>query len=56
MNLIRVVLAIFIISLSSYSLITKIFDGTPYMMFFLGAFMLVIGLSEFKNDHKRVVS
>ena len=53
MKVIRIILAIIVIALSSYSLISKNFELMPFMMLFLGAFMLVTGLSELQKDRKR---
>lgn len=43
--MVRVILAIVVIVLSSYSLITET-ELMPYYMFFLGALILVTGLAE----------
>ncbi|MBL3645913.1 DUF3953 domain-containing protein [Bacillus sp. RHFB] len=50
--MVRIILAIVVIVLSSYSLITQTFELMPYYMFFLGAFMLVTGLAEIQKDRK----
>lgn len=53
MKIIRIILGIIVIALSSYSLISRNFELMPFMMLFLGAFMLVSGLSELQKDRKR---
>lgn len=53
MKIIRIILGIIVIALSSYSLISRNFELMPFMMLFLGAFMLVTGLSEIQKDRKR---
>ncbi|WP_179891203.1 DUF3953 domain-containing protein [Bacillus sp. AFS017274] len=50
--MVRIILAIVVIVLSGYSLITQTFELMPYYMFFLGAFMLVTGLAELQKDRK----
>ncbi|WP_186673750.1 DUF3953 domain-containing protein [Sporosarcina sp. BP05] len=42
----RVILSVIVIALAGYGLITKNFEFMPYMMFFLGAFILVMGVLE----------
>ncbi|EPD52113.1 DUF3953 domain-containing protein [Paenisporosarcina sp. FSL H8-0542] len=53
MKIIRIILGIIVIALSSYSLISRNFELMPFMMLFLGAFMLVTGLFELQKDRKR---
>ena len=53
MKITRFILALIVIALSSYSLISNNFESMPFMMLFLGAFMLVSGLSELQKDRKR---
>ncbi|MGB3100930.1 MAG: DUF3953 domain-containing protein [Psychrobacillus psychrotolerans] len=53
MKITKFILALIIIIFSSYSLLSKNFESLPFMMFFLGAFMLLSGLSEFQKDRKR---
>ena len=50
--MIRIILAIIVLALSAYQLITENFELMPYSMLFLGAIMLVTGLSEFQKDRK----
>ncbi|WP_147536161.1 YczI family protein [Bacillus marasmi] len=48
----HIILSITVISLAGYGLITKDFKFLPYMMFFLGLTMLVMGLREFQKGQK----
>ncbi|MGE6613710.1 DUF3953 domain-containing protein [Peribacillus sp. NPDC076916] len=50
--MVRIILAIFVLALSAYQLITENFELMPYSMLFLGALMLVIGLAELQKDRK----
>jgi len=49
---VRTILAIVVIVLSGYSLITQTFELMPYYMFILGAFILVSGFIELQKDRK----
>ncbi len=51
MKIVRVILAIFVIVLTGYNRITET-ELMPYYMFFLGALILVTGLSELQKDRK----
>ncbi|WP_350299199.1 hypothetical protein [Peribacillus frigoritolerans] len=54
--MVRIILAIVVIVLSSYRLITESkTDLMPYCMFFLGTLILVIGLAELQKDRKGFV-
>ncbi|MGF9975859.1 DUF3953 domain-containing protein [Viridibacillus arvi] len=53
MKKLRIILSVIVIALAGYSLITKNFEFMSYLMFFLGAFMLVMGLDELQKDRKR---
>lgn len=53
MKITRIIFAIIVIALSSYSLISRDFELMPIVILFLGAFMLVTGLSELQKDRKR---
>ncbi|MEC0274425.1 DUF3953 domain-containing protein [Peribacillus frigoritolerans] len=53
MKIVRVTLAIIVIALSAYQLITENFELMPYSMLFFGATMLVTGLVELQKDRKR---
>jgi len=52
LNVVRTILAIVVIVLSGYSLITQTFELMPYYMFILGAFILVSGFIELQKDRK----
>ncbi|WP_232696198.1 DUF3953 domain-containing protein [Brevibacillus daliensis] len=53
-KLIRVILGIIVIVISGYNLITKDFELMPYLMLFLGAFMLASGFIELQKDRKGI--
>ncbi|WP_186673914.1 DUF3953 domain-containing protein [Sporosarcina sp. BP05] len=46
LKILRVILSVIVIALAGYGLITKNFEFMPYMMFFLGVFILVMGVLE----------
>ncbi|MBL3645967.1 DUF3953 domain-containing protein [Bacillus sp. RHFB] len=50
MKIVRIILAIIVLALSAYQLITENFELMPYSMLFLGAMILVTGLSELQKD------
>ncbi|MEK4066454.1 DUF3953 domain-containing protein [Peribacillus sp. FSL R5-0717] len=50
--MVRTILAIVVIVLSGYSLITQTFELMPYYMFILGALILVSGFVELQKDRK----
>ncbi|MGM1033685.1 MAG: DUF3953 domain-containing protein [Bacillota bacterium] len=50
--MVRIILAIIVLALSAYQLITENFELMPYSMLFLGAIMLVTGLAELQKDRK----
>ncbi|MDQ7862077.1 DUF3953 domain-containing protein [Peribacillus frigoritolerans] len=52
MKIVRVILAIIVLALSAYQLITENFELMPYSMLFLGTMMLVTGLAELQKDRK----
>lgn len=52
LKIVRIILAIIVLTLSVYQLITDNFEVMPYSMLFLGALMLVIGLAELQKDRK----
>ncbi|MFC0210988.1 DUF3953 domain-containing protein [Paenibacillus chartarius] len=54
LNISKVILAIIVIGLSSYLLITKNFELMPYLMLFLAIFMLVTGLIECQRNRKGI--
>ncbi|ULM96409.1 DUF3953 domain-containing protein [Peribacillus frigoritolerans] len=51
MKIVRIILAIIVLALSAYQLITETFV-MPYLMLIVGAFMLVTGLVELQKDRK----
>ncbi|KON70866.1 DUF3953 domain-containing protein [Peribacillus butanolivorans] len=53
LKILRIVFSIIVLILSGYGLITDNFELSSYMIFFLGALMLVIGLAELQKDRKR---
>ncbi|MGW6298983.1 DUF3953 domain-containing protein [Peribacillus butanolivorans] len=53
LKILRIVFSIIVLILSGYGLITKNFELSSYMIFFLGALMLVTGLAELQKDRKR---
>ena len=54
LKLLKTILAAAVIVLSIYGLISQNFMYMPYSMFLLGALMLAMGLTELKEDRKRV--
>ncbi|MFD4820915.1 DUF3953 domain-containing protein [Peribacillus butanolivorans] len=56
MKIVRIILAIIVLALSAYQLITWNFELMPYSMLFLGAIMLVTGLAELQKDRKGYMS
>jgi hypothetical protein len=48
----RIILAVIVVFISGYVLITKNYGLQPYTMFFTGLLMLVMGLYEFQNGRK----
>ncbi|MFJ7994424.1 DUF3953 domain-containing protein [Peribacillus frigoritolerans] len=54
--MVRIILAIVVIVLSSYGLITESkTELMPYCMFFLGTLIMVTGLAELQKDRKGFV-
>ncbi|MFB7640723.1 DUF3953 domain-containing protein [Peribacillus butanolivorans] len=53
LKILRIVFSIIVLYLSGYGLITGNFELSSYMIFFLGALMLVTGLAELQKDRKR---
>ncbi|MCK2021129.1 DUF3953 domain-containing protein [Peribacillus frigoritolerans] len=51
MKIVRIILAIIVLALSAYQLITETFV-MPYLMLIVGALMLVTGLVELQKDRK----
>lgn len=52
LTIIRIILALSVIILASYGLITQDFRFQSLMMFSLSLMMLVIAISEFKKNRK----
>ncbi|MGE7763285.1 DUF3953 domain-containing protein [Peribacillus sp. NPDC097895] len=52
MKIVRIILAIIVLALSAYQIITQNFELMPYSMLFLGAIMLLTGLAEVQKDRK----
>lgn len=52
LKILKVIFSIIVLTLAGYSLITKNFELSSYMIFFLGALMLVTGLAELQKDRK----
>ncbi|MFJ9382701.1 DUF3953 domain-containing protein [Peribacillus sp. NPDC101481] len=52
MKIVRISLAIIVLALSAYLLITENFEFMPYLMLISGAIMLVRGLAELQKDRK----
>lgn len=50
----RIILAIIIITLSVYGLVSDNHEMYPYMFLFLGLMMMVIGISEFKAKRQAI--
>ncbi|MDO7487326.1 DUF3953 domain-containing protein [Peribacillus sp. NPDC096622] len=55
LKVVRIILGIIVLALSTYQLITGNFELMLYSMFFLGALMFVIGLAELQKDRKGFV-
>ncbi|MBM7837037.1 positive regulator of sigma E activity [Alkalihalobacillus xiaoxiensis] len=53
MKLVRLILGIIVVSLSSYALLTGVTEALiPYVLFFLGAMLFVSGMIEFRKKSK----
>ena len=48
----RIILAIIVLVLSVYAMVTDNHELSPYMLFFLGLMMLVMGISEIRAKRK----
>ncbi|KAA0560437.1 DUF3953 domain-containing protein [Rossellomorea aquimaris] len=48
----RIILALIVITMAGYSLLTENHWLQPYMLFLLGLMMLVMGLEEFQRGRK----
>jgi len=49
LKVIKVILALIAITISTYSLITKDFSYSPLATLLLGIFFAIVGVEEFKN-------
>ncbi len=54
LKILRVVLSSTVLTLAGYGLISGNHELMPYMMFFLGAMFLVMGIAEIKEMRKRM--
>ncbi|MGJ9385560.1 DUF3953 domain-containing protein [Salipaludibacillus sp. CF4.18] len=52
LKVLRIILSMSVVTLGSYSLITRTFDLLPYSLLSLGFLSLVVGLNELKKDKK----
>ena len=52
--ILRILLSIIVFVLGGYVLISGNNEVMPYMMFSLGAMMLVMGIDEIKKDRKKM--
>lgn len=52
LKVLRIILAVIVVSISGYELLTKNFEVQPYMMFLLGIMMLVTGIDELQKGRK----
>ncbi|PAD35491.1 YczI family protein [Terribacillus saccharophilus] len=48
LTVLRIILAIIVVTFGIYGLVTGNHELSPYMFFFLGLMFMVIGFSEFK--------
>ncbi|MFP7255032.1 DUF3953 domain-containing protein [Terribacillus goriensis] len=48
LKILRIALAFIVVTIAVYSLVTGNHALSPYMLFFLGLMMIVMGISEFK--------
>jgi len=48
----RIILAVIVIIMAGYGLLTENHLLQPYMLFFLGLMMLILGLEEFQKGRK----
>jgi hypothetical membrane protein len=53
LKVLRVIFALIAVGLAVYALITNNHELSSYMLFFLGAMMLVMGISELKVKRKK---
>ncbi len=50
LKILQIVFSIIVISLSAYGLITRDYQLNFLMIFFLGLFMLILGIREFQRE------
>ncbi|MEI5907085.1 DUF3953 domain-containing protein [Bacillus spongiae] len=56
LKIVRIILAIIVITTTSYSLLTEEYWLQPYSLFLLGLLMFVMGLDEFKRGKRALGS
>ncbi|MFC4023028.1 YczI family protein [Oceanobacillus longus] len=54
LKILRIVLPIIVFVLAGYSLLSGNHEVMPYMMFFMGAMLLVMGIAEIKDARKKM--
>ncbi|QDP41533.1 DUF3953 domain-containing protein [Radiobacillus deserti] len=54
LNILRIILAVIVIAISGYGLITNDKELLHFMLLSLGALMFVIGIKELKKDKKGI--
>lgn len=54
LKILRIVLSIIVVILAGYALITENYIVMPYMMFFMGAMLVVTGIAEIKAERKQM--
>ena len=54
MKIIKIILALVVMTVSTYGLFTKDFPYAPISSLLLGIFIAIIGIEEFKNKGKIV--
>lgn len=52
MRIIQLIIAIIAVLLSTYSLVTKNYDLSPYTNFLLSIFLILLGVSQFQEDKR----
>ncbi len=55
LKILGTVIAVIVIALSGYGIISQNFEFMSYLMLLLGALMLVFGLIELQEDRKGIV-
>jgi hypothetical protein len=54
LKIMKIIFGAVTLLLAGYGLITKNFEFQPFMIFFLGIYILIMGLEEFKKGRKRL--